>query len=316
MKKVLVIGEILAEIMADTIGNGFREPIALTGPYPSGAPAIFIDQVARMGQPCVILSTVGDDDFGRVNLDRLAADGVDVSGVGIHPDRPTGSAFVRYRADGSRDFIFNIRHSACGALPERHVAERVFGEADHLHVMGSSLSSPEIVALNLEAARAVKTRGGTLSFDPNLRKEILDTPGMREAMVEFLAMTDVFLPSGEELFLLTSATEARSAVAELLGRGISAVVHKLGSEGVRFHDASGEVFIPAFSVEEVDPTGAGDCFGGAFTALWLRGTDTREALTLASAAGALAVTRRGPMEGAATLETIRAFVDNHARESA
>lgn len=316
MKKVLVIGEILVEIMADSIGDGFLAPIALTGPFPSGAPAIYIDQVARMGQPCAILSTVGDDDFGRINLNRLASDGVDVSGVSIDPSRPTGSAFVRYRTDGSRDFIFNIRHSACGRLPDRAASDRLFSQADHLHVMGSSLSSPEIVGLNLEAARAVKARGGTLSFDPNLRKEILDGPGMREAMTEILKLSDIFLPSGEELLLLTEAKVETGAVQELLGLGISAIVHKLGSEGVRYHDASGALFIAAYSVDEVDPTGAGDCFGGAFTSLWLRGTETREALVLAAAAGALAVTRRGPMEGAAKLETIRAFVHEHSKERA
>jgi hypothetical protein len=314
MKKILVIGEILVEIMADTAGNGFREPIAFTGPFPSGAPAIFIDQVARMGQPCAILSAVGDDDFGRVNLDRLATDGVDISGVAIDPERPTGSAFVRYRADGSRDFIFNISHSACGQPPDPEVSDRMVAEADHLHVMGSSLTSPHVVTLNLAAARAVKSRGGTLSFDPNLRKEILDAPGMRAAMAEFLGMTDLFLPSGEELFLLTSARDEPGAVAELLGRGISAVVHKLGSRGVRYHDAAGTRFVPAFGVEEVDPTGAGDCFGGAFTALWLRGTDPAEALMLAAAAGALAVTKRGPMEGATRLADIRAFVAEQAGE--
>ncbi len=41
MKKIAVIGEILVEIMADQPGQGFQHPIALTGPYPSGAPAIF-----------------------------------------------------------------------------------------------------------------------------------------------------------------------------------------------------------------------------------------------------------------------------------
>lgn len=311
MKTIAVIGEILVEIMADTIGEGFTGPIALTGPFPSGAPAIFIDQVARMGQPCAIISTVGDDDFGRLNLDRLAADGVDISGVGIDPDRPTGSAFVRYRADGSRDFIFNIRHSACGVLPDTEAARKVLDGASHLHVMGSSLSSPDLVALNLRAARAVKARGGSISFDPNLRKEILDAPGMREAMAEILRMTDLFLPSGDELFLLTEAGTDEAAVAELLGHGIGTVVHKLGATGVRHHDSTGSTFLPAFSVEEVDPTGAGDCFGGAFTALWLQGVPVDEALPLAAAAGALAVTRRGPMEGATPIDALRAFAADH-----
>ncbi len=315
MKKVVVAGEILVEIMAETVGDGFTAPIPLIGPFPSGAPAIFIDQIARIGQPCGIVSCVGDDDFGRLNVRRLAEDGVDVSAIGIDPDRPTGSAFVRYRADGSRDFIFNIRYSACGTLPQTPAVAALLASADHFHVMGSSLSSPEIVAFNLVAARQIRERGGTVSFDPNLRKEILSAPGMAEAMQSILKMTDLFLPSGAEITLLTQAQTETGAVAELLSAGISAVVHKQGATGVALYDAAGRRFVPAFQVEEVDPTGAGDCFGGAFTALWLRGLPTDEALTLAAAAGALAVTRRGPMEGAFDMATIRRFAATTARVS-
>lgn len=313
MKTIVVAGEILVEIMADTVGDGFGGPIALTGPYPSGAPAIFIDQVARMGQPCGIISMVGNDDFGRVNLDRLAGDGVDVSAIGIDPDRPTGSAFVRYRADGSRDFVFNIRHSACGTLPKSPAVDRMLQGADHLHVMGSSLSSPEIIAFNIAAARAIRAKGGTVSFDPNLRKEILDAPGMAAAMETILSLTDLFLPSGDEISLLTTARDDAGAVAELLARGIRAIVHKQGARGVAYHDATGRRFVPSFAVQEVDPTGAGDCFGGAFVAVWLRGEEIDRALTLAAAAGALAVTQRGPMEGAASLDTIRTFAASQGR---
>jgi sugar/nucleoside kinase (ribokinase family) len=313
VKKIVVAGEILVEIMAETVGDGFPGPIALTGPYPSGAPAIFIDQVARVGQPCGIISMVGNDDFGRLNVGRLAADGVDVSAIGIEPDRPTGSAFVRYRADGSRDFVFNIRHSACGTLPRSKAVTALLSGADHLHVMGSSLSSPEIIAFNIDAARAIKAKSGTVSFDPNLRKEILDAPGMAEAMQAILSVTDLFLPSGDEISLLTAAKDDATAVAELLARGIKAIVHKQGSKGVAYFDASGSRFVASFKVEEIDPTGAGDCFGGAFTAFWLRDEDIDRALTLAAAAGALAVTKRGPMEGAQTLDAIKAFAALHGR---
>jgi hypothetical protein len=48
-KKVLTVGEILVEIVATTKGDGFREPQPLVGPFPSGAPAIFIDQIGRLG---------------------------------------------------------------------------------------------------------------------------------------------------------------------------------------------------------------------------------------------------------------------------
>ncbi len=312
MKKIAIIGEILVEIMADTTGEGFTAPQPLTGPFPSGAPAIFADQAARLGQPVGILSAVGDDDFGRINLERLARDGVDVSAVQVDPDRPTGSAFVRYRADGTRDFVFNIRHSACGHPADGPSAKAMLETAGHLHVMGSSLSSPAFAALNVAAARSVKARGGTVSFDPNLRKEMLSAPGMADAMGRILAATDLFLPSGEELVLLTRSKENAGAVAELLGRGVAAVVHKNGTEGATYHDTRGSVSVPAFRVEEVDPTGAGDCFGGAFTALWLRGTAPRDALALATAAGALAVTRRGPMEGVSDLATLERLVRDNA----
>ena len=311
MKKVVVIGEVLVEIMADGIGDGFLEAIGLTGPFPSGAPAIFIDQVARLNQPCGIVSAVGDDDFGKINLNRLSMDGVDISGISIDPDRPTGSAFVRYQMDGSRDFVYNIKHSACGKIPRTPEVAKVLGTADHLHIMGSSLSSPEFVALNLETACKVKANGGTISFDPNLRKEILNTPGLRDAMANVLSLTDVFLPSGEELTLLTDAGDPAIAAKELLALGLQYVVHKMGSGGVRIYDTSGTRFFPAYSVTEIDPTGAGDCFGGAFIALWLQGLDIDKVVSLASAAGACAVQHRGPMEGALRLETLDRFVKEY-----
>ncbi|HMQ56912.1 MAG TPA: sugar kinase [Rhizobiaceae bacterium] len=308
MKKVVVIGEILVEIMADTPGDGFRAPQPLTGPFPSGAPAIFADQMARLVQPVALVSAVGDDDFGRLNLERLQRDGVDVSAVLVDPDRPPGSAFVRYRHDGSRDFVFNIRHSAAGRAHRTVAVEQALAAADHVHVMGSSLSSPEFVALNIEAVETVRARGGTVSFDPNLRKEILAAPGMEDATRRILGLTDLFLPSGDEPMLFTRESDPEAAMAELLDRGIAAIVHKRGVDGATFFDRNGKIAVPAFRVAEVDPTGAGDCFGATFVAMWLRGSDPREALRLAAASGALAVTRRGPMEGTASLDELTAFI--------
>ena len=311
MKKIITIGEILVEIMATEIGEGFLEPIPLVGPFPSGAPAIFIDQVAKLSQPCGMIACVGADDFGRVNLDRLANDGVDISAIAIHPNLPTGSAFVRYRADGSRDFVYNIRHSAAGATGPSVAAKRLIGAAHHLHVMGSSMSTPAIVDLVLTAAAQIKARGGTISFDPNLRKEVLATPGVRATMDRVLATTDLFLPSGPELFLFTKATDEPAAAQELLARGIKAVVVKNGAGGASYDDRETALSCPAFKVEEIDPTGAGDTFAGAFVTCWLRNLQPDESLRLANAAGALAVGRRGPMEGTSTPADLDRFLRSH-----
>lgn len=307
MKKIITIGEIVVEIMAVEAGNGFKSAVPLIGPFASGAPAIFIDQVAKLGQPCGIVSAVGKDDFGALNIERLQKDGVDISAIAVHPTAATGSAFVRYRPDGNRDFIFNIKHSACSAIGLTPEAEKLIESADHLHIMGSALFSDGIVAAIHEATTRIKAKGGTISFDPNIRKEMLDLPGMRVALLHPLEHTDLFMPSGAEIFLFTEAKEEHAAIQELLARGIKAVVIKRGADGASYHDASGTVTTPAFRVEERDPTGAGDSFGAAFVTLWLRGETPERALTIANATGACAVGVKGPMEGTSTMAQIEQF---------
>ena len=307
-KKVLTVGEILVEIVATTKGDGFREPQPLVGPFPSGAPAIFIDQIGRLGTPAAIISRVGDDDFGRLNLDRLIADGVDVSGIEVAKGETTGSAFVRYRPDGSRAFVYNIAHSATGKLTLTPDAEALMESCDHMHVMGTALSAPGLSQVAREAVARITARGGTLSFDPNLRPEILDTPGLREALDEVLAQTNLFLPSGEEIYLFTEADDEAAAVKELLDRGVADIVIKRGSRGASHFNRAGRTDVAPLSTDEVDPTGAGDCFGGAFVSFWLAGASPETALRFANAAGANAVTKVGPMEGAATRDELDALL--------
>jgi len=306
----VTVGEILVEVMASEPGDGFLEPIALVGPYPSGAPAIFIDQVAKTGASAGIVAAVGDDDFGRLNVRRLAADGVDVSAITVSADRPTGSAFVRYRRDGGRDFVFNIAHSAAGEIARTAAVDALIARAGHVHVMGSALSMATAWPVLEAALSAVRARGGTVSFDPNLRKELLRGGEILERFRKVLAVTDLFLPSAEEIFLAApGAADEAAAVAELLGRGIREIVVKHGAAGALRHAADGTVHRqPAFPVVEVDPTGAGDCFAGAYVASLRLGRPPEEALRLAAAAGARNVTRRGPMEGTSTMADLEAFV--------
>ncbi|MDO5613893.1 MAG: sugar kinase [Paracoccus sp. (in: a-proteobacteria)] len=300
MRKVLTIGEVLVEIVATTKGNGFREVQPLVGPFPSGAPAIFIDQLGKLGTPCAIVSRVGDDDFGQVNIDRLRADGVDISGIDIAPGESTGSAFVRYREDGSRSFVYNIRHSACGNLRPTPASEALIDSCDHLHVMGTALSAPGLGEMVMDAAHRIKARGGTISFDPNLRPEILNSPGLRERLETVLTMTDLFMPSGSELFLFEQAHEEADAISALLDRGIRTIVLKRGSDGASLFENGSRIDAAPLTVEELDPTGAGDSFGGAFLSFWLAAAEPELALRYANAAGARAVTRIGPMEGTST----------------
>ncbi len=237
---------------------------------------------------------------------RRIVDGVDVSGIAFLPDATTGSAFVTYRADGNRDFVFNITNSASARLGVEHATPQALAGCTHFHVMGSSLFSESIVAAMKKAVDQVKRQGGTVSFDPNIRKEILRSSAMREALAYFLARTDIFLPSGPEVTLLVDADTEEAAIPALLALGVQELVIKRGAEGASYVDKDQRIDVPPLAVTEVDPTGAGDCFGGAFVACRVLGMAAQESLQLANAAGALAVTRQGPMEGASTFAQLRA----------
>lgn len=310
MTKILTVGEILVEIVASTKGDGFREVQLLTGPYPSGAPAIFVDQIGRLGLEAAIIGRVGDDDFGHLNIARLKADGVDVSGIEVAAGEVTGCAFVRYRPDGSRSFVYTLAQSATATLSLTEAGEALMDSCGHIHIMGTALSAPGMAKVAMQAVDQVKARGGTLSFDPNIRSEMLDKPGLRDRLAGVLEQTDIFLPSGDEIFLFTQASTEDEAVEDLLSRGIAEIVVKRGDRGASYFARGVRLDAAAFHVEERDPTGAGDCFGGTFVAMRLAGETPEKALEYANAAGALAVTALGPMEGASTRAALEAFLEN------
>lgn len=308
------IGEILVEIVATTIGDGFRDAQPLVGPFPSGAPAIFIDQCGRIGGAAAIIGAVGNDDFGLLNTDRLERDGVDVSGISRDPDYPTGSAFVRYRADGSRDFIYNINTSAACRFGWTANVEALVNRCGHLHVMGSALSMPGAWAVIEQAAKVITARGGSLSLDPNLRKELKYDDQTEARFAKLVRMSDLLLPSGEELENAAGVDGEVAAVTRLFELGVKEIVLKRGGDGATCFQSDGtNTSAAAFDVEEVDPTGAGDCFGGAYVTCRRLGMSVVEALTYGCAAGARNVTVSGPMEGAGTLAELDDFIETTKR---
>ncbi|HET7312988.1 sugar kinase [Salinisphaera sp.] len=309
--RIMTLGEILVEIMAVERDQSFAAPGPLVGPFPSGAPAIFIDQVAKVGIAAGIIGAVGNDDFGRMTRDRLAADGVHTDAIRMLDDQTTGTAFVTYHASGERDFIYHITHAACARIDTDAVdAARLTGCA-LFHVMGSSLFSFHMIHAMHKAVDAVKAHGGRVSFDPNVRKEMLDLPEMRDALHYVLEYTDVLLPSEGELMLLTGADTEQAAVAESLANGVSEIVIKKGAAGARYYDRERRIDMPGYAVEEIDPTGAGDCFGATYVALRDAGLAVEDALCYANAAGACAVGKKGPMEGTATRAELDAFMRRH-----
>ncbi|MFH6811012.1 putative N-acetylmannosamine-6-phosphate 2-epimerase [Escherichia coli] len=162
-----------------------------------------------------------------------------------------------------------------------------------------------------KAVTIVKANGGVISFDPNIRKEMLDIPEMRDALHFVLELTDIYMPSEGEVLLLSPHSTPERAIAGFLEEGVKEVIVKRGNQGASYYSANEQFHVESYPVEEVDPTGAGDCFGGAWIACRQLGFDAHRALQYANACGALAVTRRGPMEGTSRLAEIEAFIQRH-----
>lgn len=301
--EIISLGELLVEIMRtkidtphDKLGAHYR------GPFPSGAPAIFIDSAARMAKPFNFstgyIGVIGDDEFGYCIIEKLKKDGVDTSQIRIINERTTGIAFNQYNSDGSRKFIFAA--GAAGETSPSDIREDYFSEVKSLHIMGSGLSisenSREACYKALKIAKE-KNPNVIISFDPNLRTEMLDIETILKICKPVLKSTKILLPSGEEAEMLAEIKGEKEACQKLLDMGPEIVVLKQGKDGstIFTKDNLNGIKIPGFKVKEIDPTGAGDSFGGAFIVGYLAGWDLQKITKFANAVGALKVEYFGPM---------------------
>lgn len=308
MYDIITIGEILVEILTDHVGQKLSEPGKLLGPYPSGAPAIAIDQAGRMGVRAAIIAKVGNDDFGKLNLDRLSADGVDVSLVIQTTQNSTGTAFVTYFENGERQFIFHFTHAACGELSASDINVEAVINARYLHIMGCSITgSPSMGDAIIQAVRMAKNSGVKISFDPNIRPELLSGQIM-DYYNEIIEACDVLLTGKSELRILFG--DPSEAVDQLLKQKDRIVVVKDGSRGTALYTRDEAFSMATYPAVEADPTGAGDCFDATFLSMICKGADLKTAVNYANAAGALAVQTRGPMEGNTFKKDLDTFLAN------
>jgi sugar/nucleoside kinase (ribokinase family) len=308
MNEVWTMGELLVEVMRPEAGMSLHETGAFLGPFPSGAPGIFIDTVARLGHSAAIISGVGEDDFGRCITDRLRADGVETRFVEAFPHRSTGVAFVTYFQDGSRRFIFHW--DGTPAVMARLPAADLIASPRYFHLMGCSLMANE--AFREEMFRAVEVfadKGARITFDPNVRFELLKDRTVEEILGPILRHCAILFPGERELQLLGGRKDTEQAAEALFERyPLEILVLKRGSRGCTVYTASERLDVPAFRIEEVDPTGAGDCFDGGFLCGQLEGRSLEESARIAAAVGAINAQAFGPMEGRISPEAVQALL--------
>ncbi len=310
MPEIWTMGEILVEIMRPRAGMPLHETGEFLGPFPSGAPAIFIDTVARLGHSAGIIGGVAEDDFGRYLLERLQSDGVDVRFVERIPNRATAVAFVTYFQDGSRKFIFHI--DGTPAVMARFAEEAAGGNPKFFHVMGCSLMANDLFRSEIfKAVECFHASGARISFDPNIRPELLFGRDLMDVVGPVLDRCAVLLPSEAELKLLSSEQYLTKAVESLFDNpALEIIVLKRAKEGATVYTREAAVETPAYPVQEVDPTGAGDCFDAGFLCSLLEGKSLEHCGKIAAAAGAMSAAAFGPMEGGIGPETVQELIND------
>ncbi|HUX86956.1 MAG TPA: sugar kinase [Chloroflexota bacterium] len=306
--EIISVGTMLVEVMRIELDEPLGLPGTFVGPFPSGDTPIYADTVARLGRSVGFIGAVGQDDFGRCLLDRFARDGVDFSCGKVLAEYTTGVAFVAYFRGGSRKFLFHWRHAAAGQLGTEYVQPDYFQAARWLHLTGCTMTANESSCLACLRALDVLPDGARVSFDPNVRPELLSAEQIRQIVRPVLDRADVVIPSLGEAMMLTGAATDEEGCRVLAAKG-KLVVLKLGERGCRIFHGAEDFSVPSFPTQEVDPTGAGDSFCAGFTVALLEGMDLWDAARFANAAGAMAVTKKGPMEGAPTRQEVLRLIE-------
>ncbi|MEO1153326.1 MAG: sugar kinase [Pseudomonadota bacterium] len=306
---IATAGEILVEFVSHKKNCGLSEISPYSGPYPSGAPAIFLDQAARMGARTELFGGVGNDGFGRSVLARLKRDGVGTKGVTVSDQGSTGVAFVTYYDNGQRDFIFHLANTPADSFAvEPHHLDLAH---TWLHVSAASLGNARLRDAIMGLAARVEQAGGKITCDPNARPELMRDASASRALADVVARSHILMPSTSDLEFMFPGIPEEESLERLSHTKVETLVLKRGAAGATIIQGTERRDLEPHPVDELDPTGAGDCFCGTFVALVAAGMDAFEAGRLANAAGAIAVTRRGPMEGNSDPDEIAAFLEQH-----
>jgi ribokinase len=311
--KVLVVGSLNADLVL-RVGRFPAPGETLSADsldsFPGGKGGNQAHGAAKLGAAVSMVGQVGSDGHGDWLRSELASAGVDVSHVASTPGSPTGTAMITVDAGGQNQII--IVAGANGSFDpselERHRA---------------AFQDAKVVLLQLEIPLTTVERAAQLAR-ASAALVVLDPAPVQPLSAALLASADYLTPNETELCLLTGgptrgslgSSEAEARARSLLERGARKVLVKLAERGALLVTPQGARAFPAFEVEAVDTTAAGDAFNAGFGYALSRGMDEARAIQLATAAGACAVTRRGAQPSMPTLAELQALLQTAAGATA
>ena len=279
--------ELLAQQMALTLGS---------------SSAIVAHNLAAMGCRVGFVSRIGEDPLGQIAVERLAAGGVDVTGVRRTRDQKTGLTVIVQRQRWRNILTYP------GTIFELTLADLDFDyltDAEHFHLSSFYLQK-NLTPHVKELFHRVKAADLTISLDTN------DDPEDQwdNGLMEVLQYVDVLLPNERELLRIAKTEDFDTALTRLAEQ-VPLVVVKMGERGAIAQSGRERTSSPAAKVHLVDPVGAGDSFDAGFLAQYIRGASLRTCLEWGNAAGALSTTMPGGTEAFRDRAVVGAFLREH-----
>jgi len=260
--------------------------------------------LAKLGIPVEVIGKVGNDAFGDFLLVELKKYLVGTKGVRRDETTGTSTTMVMVHPDGERSFIHYLGANA--RLRPEDIDFGLVQKSSILHFAGTfvlpGIDGEPSVAL-LRKARAA---GVTIFLDT-----VWDASNRwMELLAPYLPLIDYFVPSLGEAQQLTGLERPQDVARALLDGGVGVVALKMGAEGCLVMTQKGEKFpVPAFKVQVVDATGAGDAFAAGFIAGVRQAWPLEQTARFANAVGALCVTKIGASGGIRSMTETLEFMD-------
>lgn len=260
---------------------------------------------ARLGAQVYMLGKVGQDERGRLLLDTMLENGVNVDGVVVSSEHPTGTDCVLVARDGKNAIVVAPNANATVTAAE------VEGMRPYFEAAESALFQLQINTDAVEAAmRLARECGCKVVLNPAPACEIPD---------RMFALADYVTPNETEAEFFTGIhregmdlAKWREVTAKALHeRGVKALIITMGEHGAYYSGPEGAFMMPAFRIQPVDSTAAGDAFNGGFAVRIAGGAGVREAMRYASACGAITTMRRGSMPSLPNTEEVEQFLKEH-----
>jgi ribokinase len=252
---------------------------------------------ARLGAPTVFIGAVGGDTFGIDARAALEAEGVDVGGLLMLPDEPTGIALILVDANGENSIaVAGGANAVLGSVQVRAALKRLVLTSQDVVLVGHEIRT----GATHEALRLGRIAGATTILNP------APATGLGRSTLE---LADVLTPNEGELSTLAGGIGTPSVLAKRLQGpepGRRAVLVTLGARGGLLVVGRRARAIPAPRVHAVDTVGGGDALNGALAAALATGLDLAEAARWAVVAASLAVTRAGARDGMPTMTELEA----------